>query len=602
MLSSVLTLLVAFSGVQASGLYERNVNFRSASQSHSFLGLDRQRLFKRQEFAPTIDSSILNFTHGVASGDPAPTSVILWTRLAPQQDNDRSNVTVEGPVELYNHNTAQYVEASTAPVCADYRVAIDESFSSVVDSGRVYTTSEIDYTIKIEARNLSPFTRYYYQFSACDGEARSPVGRTKTLPAEDDDVESVKLAVYSCANWPYGFFNAYGNVARKDSVDYVVFLGDYIYEYGPGAVRNGWDIGRIHVPDRDLTTLYDYQVANDAYRGGSGRQGDTFEGYTAFGNVAYDQRKMHAVRAYFEWMPIRQVDLDDNLRIWRSFQIGRLADLIMLDTRQYDRSITNLDTNAPYITAISNDAGRSLMGPRQEKWFYRTLRSSATRGAAWRIIGSQVIFSPIDRASLATLRGEEPFNRDSWDGYLGNRNRTFQTLYDNGIGDNLFLAGDSHANWVSDLVWEGSRDYDPVTGKGAIGAEFAVSAVSSVSRAGQNVSFATAREVSDSVVGNNSEVLWNEFWYRGYMELRLGREEAEARYFGIPDVKVRSGREVSLANFTVRRGGEGLVRPVGGGIVEAGTLKGGVTRGSNRTVDTGPVGGNATLAARRFRG
>lgn len=242
------------------------------------------------------------------------------------------------------------------------------------------------------------------------------------------------------------------------------------------------------------------------------------------------------------------------------------------------------------------------MGPRQEKWFYRTLRSSATRGAAWRIIGSQVIFSPIDRASLATLRGEEPFNRDSWDGYLGNRNRTFQTLYDNGIGDNLFLAGDSHANWVSDLVWEGSRDYDPVTGKGAIGAEFAVSAVSSVSRAGQNVSFATAREVSDSVVGNNSEVLWNEFWYRGYMELRLGREEAEARYFGIPDVKVRSGREVSLANFTVRRGGEGLVRPVGGGIVEAGTLKGGVTRGSNRTVDTGPVGGNATLAARRFRG
>lgn len=201
MLGLVLTLLVVFGGVQASELYERNVNFLSASQSHSFLGLDRQRLFKRQEFAPPIDPSILNFTHGVASGDPAPTSVILWTRLAPQQDNDISNVTVEGPVELYNHDTEQYVEASTAPVCADYRIAIDEAFSSVVDSGRVYTTSEIDYTIKIEARNLSPFTRYYYHFSACDGGARSPVGRTKTLPAEDDDVESVRLAVYSCANW-----------------------------------------------------------------------------------------------------------------------------------------------------------------------------------------------------------------------------------------------------------------------------------------------------------------------------------------------------------------------------------------------------------------
>ncbi|KAF2224420.1 PhoD-like phosphatase [Elsinoe ampelina] len=629
MKGQALFLLLAATA-QASELYERNVNFLSASTRHSFLGLDRHRLFKRQDASPPSNTSGLNFTHGVASGDPASDSVILWTRLAPQLDNDRSNVTVQGLVELFDHNNEKFVEASEAPICADYRVANDEDFSSLVDSGRVYTTSEIDYTIKVEARGLSPFTRYYYQFAACDGQARSPVGRTKTLPAEDEDVESVRLAVYSCANWPYGFFNAYGNVARKDSVDYVLHLGDYIYEYGPGAPRNGWDIGRVHVPDRDLITLYDYrrrisqyredfdllashqnfpwipvwddhEVANDAYRDGSGRQANTFEGYVGAGNVAFDQRKMHAVRAYFEYMPIRQVDLDDNLRIWRSFSLGKLADLIMLDTREYDRSITNLDTNAEYITSISNDAGRSLLGPRQEKWFYRTLQSSSARGATWRIIGSQVIFSHIDRAALATLRNEEPFNRDSWDGYQGNRNRTFQTLYDNNISDNLFLAGDSHANWVSDLVWEGAKTYDHVTGEGAIGAEFAVTAVSSVSRAGQNVSVAEARRVSDSVVGNNSEVQWNEFWYRGYMELRLGREEAEAKYFGIPDVKRRSGLEVSLANFTVRKGEGRLSRPVGGGVVEAGTLKGGETRTRNRTVDTGSGGiGNGTAV--RFRG
>ncbi|PNS17899.1 Alkaline phosphatase D [Sphaceloma murrayae] len=632
MLGHAIALLWVVGGVHANELYERNVNFLSASQGHSFLGLDRQRLFKRQ-LAPPVDSTSLNFTHGVASGDPAPDSVILWTRLSPQQDNDRSNVTVEGLVELYDHDNEQYIETSTAPICADYRVAIDEAFASVVDSGRVYTTSEIDYTIKVEAKNLSPFTRYYYQFSACDGQARSPVGRTKTLPDPDDDADNVRLAVYSCANWPFGFFNAYGNVARKDSVDYVVHLGDYIYEYGIGSgVAPGSDIGRIHVPSRDTVSLYDYrrrlglyredpdllashqsfpwipvwddhEVANDAYRDGSGRQANTFTGYTAAGNIAFDQRKMNAVRAYFEWMPIRQVDLDDNLRIWRSFSLGKLADLVMLDTREYDRSITNLDTNAEYITAISNDAGRSLMGPRQEKWFYRTLRDSASRGATWRIVGSQVIFSQINRASLATLRGEEPFNRDSWDGYRGNRNRTFQTLYDNGIGNNLFIAGDSHANWVSDLIWEGAKSYDPETGEGSIGAEFAVTAVSSVSRAGAGVNVARAREISDDVVGNNTEIKWNEFWYRGYMELSLGREQAEARYFGIPNVKVRSGLEVSLANFTVRAGGAGLDRPVGGGVVEAGTLSGGETRTTNRTVDTEPVGGgNGTLAVRRFRG
>ncbi|KAG8625018.1 hypothetical protein KVT40_006769 [Elsinoe batatas] len=587
-------ILLLAATAQASELYERNVNFLSASARHSFLGLDRHRLFKRQEFIPPSNVSNLNFTHGVASGDPAPDSVILWTRLAPQLDNDRSNVTVQGLVELFDHNNEKFVAASEAPVCADYRVANDEDFLSVVDSGRVYTTSEIDYTIKVEAKRQSPFTRYYYQFAACDGQTRSPVGRTKTFG--------------ECEVGAYGFFDAYGNVARKDSVDHVLHLGDYIYEYGPGAPRNGWDIARVHVPDRDLITLYDYrrrisqyredfdllashqnfpwipvwddhEVANDAYRDGSGRQANTFEGYIGAGNVAFDQRKMHGL------------DLDDNLRIWRSFSLGKLADLIMLDTREYDRSITNLDTNAEYITSISNDAGRSPLGPRQEKWFYHTLQSSSTRGAIWRIVGPQVIFSHIDRAALATLRNEEPFNR--------NRNRTFQTLYDNNISDNLFLAGDSHANWVSDLIWEGAKSYDEVTGEGAIGAEFAVTAVSSVSRAGQNVSVAEARMVSDSVVGNNSEVQWNEFWYRGYMELRLGKEKAQARYFGIPDVKRRSGLEVSLANFTVRKGEGRLQRPVGRGVAR--TLKGGETRTRNRTVDTWSIGsGNGTAV--RFRG
>ena len=116
---------------------------------------------------------------------------------------------------------------------------------------------------------------------------------------------------------------------------------------------------------------------------------NTEASFIADGGVSVDQRKMNAVRAYFEWMPIRQVDMDDNLRIWRSFSIGSLFDLIMLDTRQYDRSITDLYWNTDYVHAISNDAGRSMMGPRQESWFYHQLSKSADRGAAWRLIGSQ---------------------------------------------------------------------------------------------------------------------------------------------------------------------------------------------------------------------
>lgn len=196
------------------------------------------------------------------------------------------------------------------------------------------------------------------------------------------------------------------------------------------------------------------------------------------------------------------------------------------------------------------------------------------------------VFSRMNRSSLAP-DPENPFNRDAWDGYQGNRNRTFAHLYDNGISNNIFLAGDSHANWVSDLVWLDEKIYDPVTGDGAVGVEFALTAVSSVSRAGQNVSIEAALAFSDDIVAANEELHWNELWYRGYLELSLSAERAEARFFGVPDVKRQSGAEVSLANFTVLVGENKLQRPVAGGVVEAGTLKGGETTTTNRTVDTG---------------
>ena len=302
--------------------------------------------------------------------------------------------------------------------------------------------------------------------------------------------------------------------------------------------------------------------------------------------MSVDQRKMNAVRAYFEWMPLRQVDLDDSLRIWRSFQIGQLLDIVMLDTRQYDRSITDLYWNTDYVRMISQDTGRSMMGPRQENWFYRSLRESKARGAAWRVIGSQTVFSRLNE-SIA-YGNTNPLDYDAWDGYQSNRNRTFQMLYDNNITNNIMISGDSHANWVSDLVWLDSHAYDLATGAGAVGVEFAGSAVSSPSPAGQNISLARANNASSYLVAANRELQWSELYYRGYFELHVSQEAVQARYFGMPTIVNANPNELSLANFTVKSGENRLARDptVGGGVAANGFLRGGQVKATNITNNT----------------
>ncbi|KAK5684873.1 hypothetical protein LTS10_002948 [Elasticomyces elasticus] len=576
----------------------------------------------------TFQASQLNFTHGVASGDPYSDSVILWTRAAPMVANVASNASVSGYVPLYNHGPNLTV--STAPVCVQFKVAKTADFAEVESSGTVYTSSDVDYTVKVEASNLTAYTRYYYQFCICGSNTTSPIGRTKTAPATNDYVTKIGLAIYSCSNFPFGFFNAYGNPARKDSVDYVVHLGDYIYEYaGDGDYGYGQSIGRVPTPERIIYTLLDYrerfatyrtdkdlllshqtfpwipvwddhEVADNTYRDGAAYLNNTEDSFVADGGVAVDQRKMNAVRAYFEWMPIRQVEMDDNLRIWRSFSIGSLFDLIMLDTRQYDRSITDLYWNTDYVHSISNDAGRSLMGSRQENWlvnvssnivppltttrFYNQLSSSADRGARWRIIGSQTVFSRINE-SIA-YGNVDPLDYDAWDGYQSNRNRTFSHLMENNIGNNIVISGDSHASWVSDLVWLDHANYSVETGAGGLGVEFGGSAVSSPCPYGQNISIAQANNFSDWLEAANPELHWNDLYYRGYYELQMGYDEVNASFFGLPTIVTRNPYEISLANFTVKSGENRLQRPIAGGIAESGSLKGGVITQTNITNNT----------------
>lgn len=220
--------------VPALASFGANLNYRSPSHHHPSLGISLRKVVKRQDSSSSFNASQLNFTHGVASGDPYPNSVILWTRCSPMFDDVDDNSTVSGLVPFYNpvpiyNGTDEGRAPSNAPVCLNWAVASDANMTQVVSKGTAYTSSDVDYTLKVEAGNLQPFTRYYYQFTVCDSDNKSMVGRTKTTPNPMDDTSNVGIAVYSCSNYPFGFFNAYGNPVRKDSVDYVIHLGDYIY-------------------------------------------------------------------------------------------------------------------------------------------------------------------------------------------------------------------------------------------------------------------------------------------------------------------------------------------------------------------------------------
>ncbi|KAM5358482.1 hypothetical protein ACJZ2D_015240 [Fusarium nematophilum] len=475
--------------------FEGNLNYASPSRRHVRLGIDvplvARRAWKRGNVPH--DPSNLRFTHGVASGDPWANSVILWTRIAPLSQSDDSTAVVDGTAPLYNHETEKYIKADPNPICVEWDVYESKPRNGKgksVARGKAYTTSDIDYTVKwqVEATGLKPLTTYYYQFTVCSSDNKSDLGRTKTAPEEDDDVSELSFAVFSCSNYPNGYFNVYGNAARKDQHDYVIHLGDYIYEMGKdgeratapadtiftlhdyrtrhGQYRTDPDLQLLSKNFAWLPTWDDHEFADNGYRDGFSGLNNTEESFLTDGpRVTVDTRKVNAVRAYFEWMPIRQTDLDDGLRVWRSFQMGKLLDLIILDTRNYDRSITSLGWNDEYIDTIRDDPSRTLMGPRQENWFYRSLSESKERGATWRLIGNQIIFSRITEDHDGTV----VLPSDNWSGYIANRNRTLQHLYDNDIGNNIFLAGDSHQNWVSDLVWLGTKDYDNKTGAGSIG-------------------------------------------------------------------------------------------------------------------------------------
>lgn len=184
------------------GAFTGNLNYGSPSLHHPSLGVSISKVAKRTYASSPWDPAQLNFTHGVASGDPFEDSVILWTRAGPSNDNDKSNITVSGTAGLFNHDTEKYVSMSNSPVCVDWKISTTECFTVLADSGTAYTSSDVDYTVKVEPKKLEAFTTYYYQFNICNSNNASPIGRTKTIPTKNAKVDTaIKIAVYSCSNF-----------------------------------------------------------------------------------------------------------------------------------------------------------------------------------------------------------------------------------------------------------------------------------------------------------------------------------------------------------------------------------------------------------------
>jgi alkaline phosphatase D len=399
------------------------------------------------------------FRHGVASGDPLADRVILWTRVTPDDP------------------------AATPDV--RWLIATNPELTDVVGGGMVRTAAARDFTVKVDVAGLEPGRTYYYAFEV--GRDRSPTGRTRTAPA--GEVARVRLASLCCSNYPAGYFTVYRHVAERDDLDAVVHLGDYIYEFENGVLGNGGPLDRLPDPPRELRSLDDYraryaqyrndpdllaahrqhpfivvwddhELANNAWRAGAAAHDPVAEG-------AWIVRRDAAWQAYREWMPIREAD-GPGLRLYRRLRFGALVDLLMLDSRALrDEQVSSFD-----LGQLASPR-RTMLGAEQESWLHQQLRVSTAGGTAWRLLGQQVLFSPLTPATGPAL------NPDTWDGYRAERLRLLELIGSEAAPDVAILSGDFHSSWAFDVPpdpWEG---YDARSGTGSRAVEILAPAISS---------------------------------------------------------------------------------------------------------------------------
>ena len=503
------------------------------------------------------------FTHNVASGEPGPDSMLLWTRYFPATDVDAINL--------------------------EAQVALDPDFNQVVAGGSMRTGAWRDWTAKITVAGLQPGTRYWYRFIAADGNL-SPVGRTKTLPV--GEVSSFGLGVFSCSNLPIGWFNAYAHAAARDDLDLWLHVGDYIYEYGIasyGAVDLILEREVMPAHDHEMIALADYRLRLACYRGDPDLQklhqmapmialwddhesaNNSWEGsaqnHQAGTEGDWNTRRAAAMQAYHEWMPVSEEP-------WKAYPIGTLATLYRTESRLIARTepmdpqlaqAHNVASPDAALAAFRDgpwqDPSVTMLGTEQEQWLAQEFGKSA-RTTGWQLVGMGTIMGRtlMPEATLGMLRSDAsentinsyrrnvhgsnlgiPMWMDRWDGYPAARSRFLQAAQ-RADADLVMLSGDSHNAWAYSLSEEGQP----------AGVEFAVHGVTSNGIEG--AMGAAPEDVASSFIQRNPELVWANTHQRGYLMLDITPRSVSGEWQFLDTIKTRSTALAGTHRLSVELG------------------------------------------------
>ncbi len=499
----------------------------------SFAQINKNYSRFNKETGQLVDPLLAPFYHGVASGDPLSNAVILWTRVTPETEND-------------------------AAIMVSWKIAKDINMTQLVNSGLFLTDTGRDYTVKVDATNLQPGTTYYYQFNAFG--KNSIIGRTRTTPT--NNAEQLRFAVVSCSDFENGFFNSYKQIAQMKDLDAVLHLGDYQYEYvateGTGGrkyepanetiqladyrIRHSFtkldpDLQAAHQQHPWIVVWDDHESTNNSYRDGAENHTEGVEG-------VWNLRKSFSAKAYDEWMPTRLMDVTQPGKIFRTIKYGNLVDLIMLDTRIYDRDLQL----AQAADGEANDPARKLIGPEQLAFLENALKTST---AKWKVLGQQVMFmqwnivgKPLldmlpgapDLINMAINENGVAFNSDAWDGYIAERKRIFDIIENNNIDNVVVLTGDIHSTWAADITRDPYNPsvYNPLTGEGSMAVEFVTNSVTT-----SNLDLATSDDnaellVRTGIMATNPHIKWNDLFKHGYSVIDFTTAKTQCDFYLTP--------------------------------------------------------------------
>ncbi len=471
------------------------------------------------------------FSLGVASGDPDATGMVLWTRLAPE------------PLDPFGGMSNKAVEVQ-------WELASDESFRSVLKSGKAVATPQLGHSVHVEVAGLESGHWYWYRFRS--GDATSPAGRTRTLPAADAMPAEVRFAVTSCQNYEQGLFTAYEQMVREEH-DLVFHLGDYIYEYEAG--RNG-KVRTHH--GAEIHSLGDYRIRHAQYRSDPLLQNMhaacpwlvTWDDHEFDNNCANDVseeagvdpveflvRRANAYQAYYEAMPLRAQSLPSGseMQLFRSASFGRLAEFLVLDTRQYRTDQPNNDRKSG-LNEAALDSRQSMLGTRQKNWLCRKL---VTSGASWNVLAQQVMMGMVNRSAKA----DDPrYSMDQWPGYTAERMQLMRFMEDRRISNPVVLTGDIHSSWVNEL-----RIDDRRTDEKIVASEFVATSLTS---GGNGV--AEPRGLDKLLAANAAVRFHNE--ERGYIRCTVTPTTWKSDYMVVDDVLKPGGKTLERAAFVVEAG------------------------------------------------